>query len=492
VSLSKKRFFIPFRLQKSSSEPMSYDASSLARCSLQKARDLIPFALAEELACVPLAFTNEHSPAKKLHVLCSEKSRKDLLQILEFSLGKKVKLLKVSEALLRDTLYKAYFGEDTRLKESLDLINQKWKKGLRSSSSELLQRKSQKGSPAEFLESILRYALAQGASDLHITPSRNGIFLGIRIHGELLRHEKQIGDSHFHAALIRRIKVLAKLDVTKTSQVAEGRMELGDMQNLQHIRVSIIPSVLGEKCVFRLSTAYGVPNLQMLGLSESAMNAMRSLEKRSGLCLLSGPTGSGKTTTLYSALEYYAERGSHCISVEDPVEMTLQYSSQIELNEQSGIDYPKALSAILRQDPDVILIGEIRDSAAAKAALQIASTGHLVLSAVHADNVAEVFRRFSGLGIEPKELRPALRLVLSQKLLPRICRCKREQGCELCGYSGKKGRVLSEEVFFPSAESGKLPDDFFLREENFKELPKSEFLPFSLSIEFLKKMGYIE
>jgi general secretion pathway protein E len=227
--------------------------------------------------------------------------------------------------------------------------------------------------------------------------------------------------------------------------------------------VSILPTVHGEKVVLRLIATQSLATLEALGLSEAALSYFNTyLDRSEGLILLSGSTGSGKTTTLYAALSQLSKRNLNIVAVEDPVEYYVTGVTQTAIDERIGLTYPTVLRAILRQDPDVVLIGEIRDNESAQIAIQAAMTGHLMLSTVHARSAAEVVTRLRFLGVDPLSLVQALQLSVNQKLFPKLCQqCKvidlaasrtfgadvyKAVGCPRCSHTGASGQIPAFEI----------------------------------------------
>ncbi|MGM0630579.1 MAG: GspE/PulE family protein [Pseudomonadota bacterium] len=274
-------------------------------------------------------------------------------------------------------------------------------------------------SAVHYVEQLLLYCATEGLSDLHMQPQENGIAVRGRLAGELSCLDLLAPD--FGQQVYSRIKVLANLDLTELRQPQDGRLSVRAENKRQHeFRLSCCPVIGGEKLVLRcLLPTQSVTPLQQTGLLESQYRWFaRCLSQSQGLILVTGPTGSGKTSTLYSAISQLDTERCNICSVEDPVEVPLPGCSQVMVNHRQGLTFATVLRALLRQDPDVILIGEIRDSETAKIAVQAAQTGHLVLTSMHTNSCLDSIKRLQSLGINPLDIRSSLKLIVSQRLFP--------------------------------------------------------------------------
>lgn len=319
----------------------------------------------------------------------------------------------------------------------------------------------------QLLNVMLTEAIQQGASDIHFEPDENGIGVRYRIDGVLqLRHSPP---KEYQTQLITRIKVMARLDIAQQRMPQDGRMKLNLGGRQIDFRVSSIPIAFGERIVLRiLDKTTVLLGLDQLGIPEELLDELRRLIRMSeGIILVTGPTGSGKTTTLYSALSELQSPEINIMTIEDPVEFKLQGMAQINVNPKIQLTFAKGLRHILRQDPDVIMIGEIRDKETAEIAIQSALTGHLVLSTLHTNDAPSALTRLIDMGVEPFLLSSTILAVVAQRLVRKICpSCKcayepsdfellelgmsRKQlkkgalfkgaGCEECYFSGYKGR----------------------------------------------------
>ena len=297
-------------------------------------------------------------------------------------------------------------------------------------------------------------ALQSRASDIHIEAGSQGTLVRIRVDG-LLQVQAQF-DIQFHERLITRIKILARLDIAEKRLPQDGRLLIGLDFVKPNIdcRVSILPTLYGEKAVIRiLPSCIDELAIEQVGLLPEQLEIFKNvLNQVNGLILVTGPTGSGKTRTLYSCLRILNQNHRNLCSIEDPIEIRLPGVNQVAYHPRSGLDFPTIIRALLRQDPDVIMIGEIRDSATAQLAIQAAQTGHLVLSTLHTRNARGALNRLKSLGLDQEALESCLRSVSSQRLVRKICRqCSGEdinQGnkCASCNGSGCHGRIGIHEV----------------------------------------------
>ncbi len=278
------------------------------------------------------------------------------------------------------------------------------------------------GSPIiNLVNYLILQSMRKGASDIHIEPSRKYTLVRFRIDGQLIEALRPRRD--IHPAIISRIKVMAKMDIAQQRIPQDGRCQVSVEGKDIDLRVSTLPTVLGEKVVIRVLDSQRLTfNLDELGMPlELLANIKRLFSKPHGLILVTGPTGSGKTTTLYSALELIKSVHRNIVTVEDPVEYQLELINQVQAEKSREFDFAKALRAILRQDPDVIMIGEIRDVETAEVAVQAALTGHLVLSTLHTNDAAAAITRLSDMGIAPYKVAASLNGIIAQRLVRKIC-----------------------------------------------------------------------
>jgi general secretion pathway protein E len=299
------------------------------------------------------------------------------------------------------------------------------------------------------INALLTQSLREGASDIHIEPFEQTSVVRFRIDGtlrDIVRPRKAI-----HAALISRIKIMSQLDIAEKRLPQDGRITLRIGGKPVDVRVSTLPTGHGERAVLRLlDKEAGRLDLQHLGMSEPMLHQFDNLIKQPhGIVLVTGPTGSGKTTTLYAALSRLNASTTNILTVEDPIEYDLEGVGQTQVNPRIDMSFAKALRAILRQDPDVIMIGEIRDLETAQIAVQASLTGHLVLATLHTNDSAAAVTRLLDMGIEPFLLSSSLLGVGAQRLVRKLCpHCRHHDGqywqadgCDQCGFTGYQGRV---------------------------------------------------
>jgi general secretion pathway protein E len=299
------------------------------------------------------------------------------------------------------------------------------------------------------INALLTQALREGASDIHIEPFEVNSVVRFRIDGSLrdvVRPKKAI-----HGSLISRIKIMAQLDIAEKRLPQDGRITLRVGGKGVDVRVSTLPTGHGERAVLRLlDKEAGRLDLKHLGMAPEMLPRFdRQINQPHGIVLVTGPTGSGKTTTLYAALSRLNATTTNILTVEDPIEYDLVGVGQTQVNARIDMSFAKALRAILRQDPDVIMIGEIRDLETAQIAVQASLTGHLVLATLHTNDAAAAVTRLLDMGIEPFLLSSSLLGVMAQRLVRKLCvHCKREEGgqwhavgCDKCGHTGYQGRV---------------------------------------------------
>ena len=300
------------------------------------------------------------------------------------------------------------------------------------------------------LNALLTQAAKDGASDIHIEPYERSSSVRFRVDGTL--REVVQPNKALHAALISRLKIMAELDISEKRLPQDGRISLRIGGRAIDVRVSTLPSAHGERAVLRLlDKGEQKFSLESLGMDGEVLAQFhRLVQQPHGIVLVTGPTGSGKTTTLYASLTRLDTRTSNVLTVEDPVEYELPGIGQTQVNPKIDLTFAKALRAILRQDPDVVMIGEIRDFETAQIAIQASLTGHLVLATVHTNDAPSTVARLIDMGVEPFLLSSSLLGVLAQRLVRKLCEyCKREDeqhrwhpvGCEHCVSSGYKGRT---------------------------------------------------
>ena len=320
----------------------------------------------------------------------------------------------------------------------------------------------------KLINGIISKAIKLRASDIHFEPYEDQIVIRYRVDGIL--KEVLTQDSKISSVLISRLKIMSGLDISERRLPQDGRVSLSLGDKNVDVRVSTLPSSYGERVVLRLLDKQSAQiNIDDLGLPEQILsNYKSSLKNPEGIILFTGPTGSGKTTTLYAGLRYLSDSSQNILTVEDPVEYTLEGVGQTQVNSKTGYTFAKGLRAILRQDPDVVMIGEMRDVETAQIGIQASLTGHLVLSTVHTNSAIAAITRLRDMGIESFLLASSLRTIISQRLVRRLClNCCYEEdatneiaklfnlaagkkiynskGCEDCTHTGYQGRIAIAE-----------------------------------------------
>ena len=309
------------------------------------------------------------------------------------------------------------------------------------------------GNLVRMLDATLADAANRGASDVHFEPQESAVRVRIRIDGCL--REIQQFPAAAAPSLASRLKLLARMDIAERRLPQDGRMEIATANGERlEARVSALPTIHGEKLVLRLlpSKEVDLP-IDALGLDDDQVGTLRNaLGANSGMILVSGPTGSGKSTTLYAALNELNDGERNVVTAEDPVERRIAGVNQVQVNDEIGLTFANAQRAFLRQDPDVIMVGEIRDRDTAEIAVRAALTGHVVLSTLHATDAAASVTRLVDMGVAPFLVAASVRLVVAQRLLRVLCRACAGAGCAVCGDTGMRGRTGVFEVL-PMSES---------------------------------------
>ncbi|MEO3945472.1 ATPase, T2SS/T4P/T4SS family [Gorillibacterium sp. CAU 1737] len=381
-----------------------------------------------------------------------------------------------------------YYG----LQDSIEQIAQ----SMQAREEEVLQTAQDNDSPVvKTVNQIIQQAVQLNASDVHFDPQEDGLRIRYRIDG-VLRNERTLPTGML-PVIAARVKIMANLNVAERRIPQDGRVELVIDYRRIDIRVSTLPTIHGEKIVMRvLDSTASVTEVDKLGFSEwNRTQFVRSIEKAHGVVLLTGPTGSGKTTTLYSALSHLNRDGVNIITIEDPVEYQLPGINQVQVNPVTGLTFAKGLRSILRQDPNVVMVGEIRDAETAEIAVRAAMTGHLVLSTLHTNSAAGSISRLMDMGVEPFLISSSVTCVVAQRLVRKLCphcsvryvpaeeeaaelnrlgldgsRLSIGRGCGECGRTGYKGRLAIHEV---------LPLDGGLRSLILQKRPDHEYAAYA-------------
>lgn len=433
---------------------------------------------------VDLMFRYNFVPFKKendiLYVVVADPSNILMVDDLELQLGIRIRMLLGTQSAIQDVLKKSESSQRV-LEEATETFRmQVVREDEEGEETITIDRLTTDSSPIiKLVDSIIFNAIQRRASDIHIETKDTEVVVKYRIDG-VLQYAMEPIDKKFHSSIISRIKVMSELDIAEKRVPQDGRFKLRIKHKAIDFRVSIMPSVHGEDAVIRILDKESINenfadlNLTVLGFVDSILRKVRKyISEPYGMVLVTGPTGSGKTTTLYAAVSEIRSVEHKIITIEDPVEYQLPGITQIPVNEKKGLTFARGLRSILRHDPDKIMVGEIRDPETAQIAIQSALTGHLVFTTVHANNVVDVLGRFLNMGIEPYNFVSALNCVLAQRLVRLICEnCKvptsasRElleesaldpakyanttfyegSGCIECAGTGYKGRTAISEL----------------------------------------------
>jgi len=321
------------------------------------------------------------------------------------------------------------------------------------SEEDLARREDVENSPiVQLVRSLIEQAVRQRASDIHIEPFEHLVKVRYRVDGNL--REIITYDRALFSAIIARIKIISGLDISEKRKPQDGRITIDVDRREYDIRVSILPTVFGEKTVMRIASKEGFKkDKKDLGLRPDDLDKFEKILKNPhGIILVTGPTGSGKSTTLYTALNELNSEDVNIITVEDPVEANIDGVNQVQVNTKANLTFASALRSILRQDPDIIMIGEIRDGETAEIAVKASITGHLVVSTLHTNSTAGTIARLEDMGVEPYLLGDSLVGIIAQRLVRRLCQCKKER---LATPKEKEILGISEDSAIKIYEPGK-------------------------------------
>ncbi|MEE8517918.1 MAG: GspE/PulE family protein [Dehalococcoidia bacterium] len=450
---------------------------------------LVPEEMAVQDNILPLAV----DPDGTLRVLMNDPGDFDVINRLATLTGRQIKaVLPIGEGL--DELVRRNYAAGTRLSGVLDMAAEAEQTGsalapITNAEAELMEapggnggglltgRTMSQAPVAHAVDMITLQAIKIEASDVHLRPGQDSSKVLYRVDGVL--HEGPVVPLTLHEGMVSRVKVMANMDITETRRPQDGHFTMTFGERKVDFRVSTTPTTWGELMVIRaLYRDEGLRPLSELGMAGSTLVAFqRMLHSPYGMVLVSGPTGAGKTTTLYAAITELIDGRSNIVTIEEPIEYRMDNINQVEVNRAAGIDFAHGLRSILRLDPDIILVGEIRDTETASMAVDSALTGHLVLSAIHANNAAGAATRLIDLQVEPFLVGSSVVGVEAQRLARKVCEhCKRLQeptateaiayeqilhepaeefyvgeGCNLCGHTGYSGRIGIFE-FMPMSE----------------------------------------
>lgn len=429
---------------------------------------LVPPDLAVRLQVVPFK-----RQGNTLYLAISDPTKLEALDDIKFLTGLNVEIVVASENEIASALSK-YYNASSILTENKDYLNSI---AIEETNEELdiseLQRSSSEQPIIKFVNKVLLDAVKMGASDVHVEPYESIIRIRYRIDGKLIEQMKIPGN--LKNPIISRLKIMSQLDISERRLPQDGRIK-AKMDNREvDMRVSCLPTLFGEKIAIRILDKSALQlDMRKLGFSEAQLKDFKSaIYKPYGIILVTGPTGSGKTTTLYSALSELNKPDVNISAAEDPVEYDMQGINQVLVNEEIGLTFAQALRSFLRQDPDIIMVGEIRDLETAEIAIKAALTGHLVLSTIHTNNASATISRLINMNVEQFLIASSLNLIIAQRLVRKLCNeCKepyhpdiktltglgfldsdiakvrfyKAKGCSVCNKTGYKGRIAIYEV----------------------------------------------
>jgi type IV pilus assembly protein PilB len=434
----------------------------------QDAINKVDLATARAFGILPISLQG-----KVLKVALSDPANVAMLHDLGFTTGCEILGVIADQALIQSGLDKHYRDDAKESKQRLHQLVQELQQSGGKIDLEDKTAMAQAAPVVKLLNYILYQAIRDKASDIHLEPFEGDFKIRYRVDGSLF--ELEAPPPHLAEALIARIKVMSDLDIAETRLPQDGRIELTVGGRSVDLRVSTLPTMFGESTVMRILdrsvVSLSLDNLGLLPATRAHLRRFTDLPH--GIVLVTGPTGSGKTTTLYAMLNEANKEDTKVITVEDPVEYDLEGIIQIPVNEDIDVTYAKVLRTILRQDPDVILVGEIRDKETAQTAIEASLTGHLVFSTLHTNDAASAITRLVDIGIEPFLLTATVQGILAQRLVRRVCaECKsfyepgdevmrrlgvtaeqvlgkkfaHGKGCQNCNFTGYRGRMAITEI----------------------------------------------
>lgn len=432
---------------------------------------LIPPEIAQKYQAVPFGLMGQ-----TLNVAMADPGNLFIIDDIRFLTRKNIQVHVASEAIIKRVLGRYQTG-DENIDEVLTRLRDDAEVDLVDSSQEMdisfLEDAAEQAPVVKLVNHILLDAIRKQASDIHVEPYERSLRVRYRLDGvlyEMMRPPLQLKN-----AMVSRLKIMSRLDIAERRLPQDGRIKLKARGREMEFRVSVMPTLFGEKVVLRLLDKSGLQlDMTKLGFEESQFRAFReAIDQPYGMILVTGPTGSGKTTTLYSALSELNRLSHNILTAEDPVEYSLSGINQVHIHDAIGLNFAAALRSFLRQDPDIIMVGEIRDFETAEVAIKAALTGHLVLSTVHTNDAASTIVRLLNMGVESFLVSSAVNLVLAQRLVRRICPecrtveevpraalldlgvpepevdsfvCYQGKGCAECSGTGYRGRIALYEV----------------------------------------------
>jgi type IV pilus assembly protein PilB len=432
--------------------------------------NIVPKEVAQKHRCIPI-----NRAGSSLIVAMSDPSNIYAIDDLKFITGYNIEVVVASEAAIEEAFHRYY--DRVRYEEVMEGFDEEeidFSEDAEDVNVVDLEKASGEAPVVRLVNMILINAIKKGASDIHVEPYEKKMRVRYRIDGVL--YEEMNPPLRLKSALVSRLKIMSSLDIAERRLPQDGRikLKLGKGREMDY-RVSVLPTMFGEKVVMRLLDKAALQlDMTKLGFDDQPLDQFRtSIYQPYGMVLVTGPTGSGKTTTLYSALSELNKTVSNISTAEDPIEYNLHGINQVQMHDDIGLNFATALRSFLRQDPDIIMVGEIRDFETAEIAVKAALTGHLVLSTLHTNDAPSTVNRLLNMGVEPFLVTASVNLILAQRLARKICpECREEvptnpqmlidlgmapedaatcqlqagRGCRNCNNTGYKGRVALYEV----------------------------------------------
>lgn len=382
-----------------------------------EALNLVPESVAQKYNIVPYRFDPKE---KTLYVTMANPLDLETIEFLEKRTSLKISVSMSTEKQISAFVREKYIREKNITSEVSKALSER--KDEEQEMKKAQEKVAVEAPVAKIVSTILEYAVKSRASDVHIEPQEENVRVRYRIDGIL--QEKYLLPRNVHDAVVSRIKILSNLKIDEKRVPQDGRFFFSADGNDVDLRISTLPTTYGEKVVMRLlKKSQKVPTLPELGLRGLALkNLMNAIQRPHGIIIVCGPTGSGKTTTLYSVLDIVATSKVNVVTIEDPVEYQMKGVNQVQVNVQAGLTFASALRSFLRQDPNVIMVGEIRDAETADLAINAALTGHLVFSTLHTNDASGVPPRLLDMGAEPFLLVSSLNCVVGQRVLRKVCK----------------------------------------------------------------------
>ena len=433
---------------------------------------LIPVGIAQKYLAIPYGRLNS-----TLQVAMADPTDLNAVDDIHFMTGLAVEISIATESEIRKSL-ETYYDTGQQVEDMLDEFGEDDLEAIGAEMSELdvtdVAKMAEEAPVVKLVNWLMREAIQRGASDIHVEPYEKVFRIRFRIDGSLYEFYKP--PIRLRAPVVSRLKIMSRLDIAERRLPQDGRikLKLGKGRDID-LRVSVLPTLFGEKVVMRLLDKSSLQlDMTKLGFEEEPLRHFKeAIHKPFGMVLVTGPTGSGKTTTLYSAMSELNTLDVNISTCEDPVEFNLPGINQVQMHEEIGLTFASSLRSFLRQDPDIIMVGEIRDFETAEIAVKAALTGHLVLSTLHTNDAPQTVNRLLNMGVEPFLVASSVNLILAQRLARKVCpQCKTEidppvealrdlgvkmedigsfsvyegKGCGLCANTGFKGRLALYEV----------------------------------------------